>query len=142
MAELVDLGEEWLHITDVTTVTSLDLLVYNDSTDSIADTNNLGDITSEPSGASYARQAANISVSQISGDVGFDNDNQETFDMSDSTQTIDHYGYETDFQATIVASQGASQENLLLTGALSQTYDLSNVDTLNINAGAAGNTIN
>lgn len=43
-------------------------------------------VTTEPSGSAYARQTDTVTTAQISGDFGFDNDAQLTFDTSDSTQ--------------------------------------------------------
>lgn len=137
---LTDLGEEWLLKTDVSGVASITLGLYNDSTDSITDTEDLSDITTEPSGGSYARQTTEISVSDISGDWGFDNDNQESFDTSDSSQSVDSYFYVANFQA-VDTGDGAATDHLIATGSLSQTYDLSSVDTFNVNAGTAGVTV-
>lgn len=143
MAELVDTGEEWYHKTDITTVTSLDHGLYDDSTDTITDTNNLSDITSEPSGASYSRQTANISVRNISGNAGFNTDAQQTFDLSDdSSGSADSWFTLDNFQSDIMNSQGSAQDNLIGTGALSQSYTLSNVDTLNVTAETMGFTLN
>lgn len=137
---LTDLGEEWILETDVTGVGSLSVGLYNDSTDSISDTNDLADISTEPSGGSYSRQSTNISVSDISGDWGFDTDSQASFDTSDSSQSVDSYFFVANFPADDT-SDGSSTDHLIATGSLSQTYDLSNVDTLNISAGTAGVTV-
>lgn len=137
---LTDLGEEWYGETDISGVASVTLGLYNDSTDAISDTNDLSDISTEPSGASYARQTMEISFEDLSGDWGFDNDNQESFDTSDSSQTVDSYFLVANFQADDT-SDGSATDHLIATGALSQSYDLSNVDTLNISAGTAGVTV-
>jgi hypothetical protein len=143
MAELVDTGEEWYHKTDITGVASLNHGLYDDSTDSISDTNNLSDISTEPSGASYSRQDASISVRDISGDAGFDNDNQESFDLSDdSSGSVDSWFNLDNFQSDVMNAQGSAQDNLIATGDLSQSYSLGDVDTLDIDAQSMGVTVN
>lgn len=138
---LTNYGEEWYHVTDISGLASVDYGLYNDSTDTISDTDDLAAIT-EPGGAAYARQSEAITVSDISGDIGFDNDNTITFDTSDSTLSVDSYFIVGNFQSTVVGADGSAVDHLVITGALSQTYDLSNVDTLEINAGTAGNSLN
>lgn len=135
---LTDYGEEYLFKTDVSGVTSLTVGLYNDSTDTITDSDDLAAITTEPSGSAYNRQTANISVSQISGDWGFDNDSQVSFDTSDSSQTVDSYFIVANFQAS---GDGSLTDHLIVTGALSQSYDLNSVDTLNIDAATTGVTV-
>lgn len=136
---LTDLGEEYLMKNDVGAA-SLDTGLYNDGTDTIADTDDVGAITTEPTGASYARQVTAVTVSDISGDWGFDNDSQESFDTSDSTQTVDGYFLVANFQASDTGDT-TNQDHLIATGALSQTRNLSDIDTLNISAGGIGVTV-
>jgi len=135
-ATLTDLGEEWLLKTNADSAT-LDVGLYNDSTDSIGETNDLTNITTEPSGGSYARQSTAFSARDVGGDWQLDNDAQITFDTSDSSQTVDSYFIVANFQATDTGD-GSPQDHLIATGSLSQSYDLSSVDTLNINANTAG----
>lgn len=115
---------------------SVDVLLYNDSTDSLSETSNVGDITTEPSGAAYARQSVSIDGSSVSltEDAGNNYEvtlNQVTFDTSDSSQTVDNYGIVANFDGTD-STGGNNGDNLIVTGSLSQSYDLSNVDTLNV----------
>lgn len=141
-AILTDLGEEYILETDLTGVASLTYGLYDDGTDAISDGNDLADITTEPDNANtYARQTANISVRDISGDWGFDNDSQVSFDTSTNSETgIDSYFIVANFQADDT-SDGSATDHLVVTGSLSQSYDLSNVDTLNIDATSAGLTV-
>jgi hypothetical protein len=73
---LTDLGEEWMIKNDLDAV-SVDVGLYNDSTDAIGDSNDIGDISTEPSGGNYTRQTnVSVSASDISGNWGVDNDSQ------------------------------------------------------------------
>lgn len=137
---LVDYGEEYLFKTDVSAVASLTLELYNDSTDAISDTDDEAAITTRPDGTDYGSQAASIEVAQINGDWGFQNSAQETFQVGDATTTVDSYFWTADFDSGMDADGVVT--HLIATGALSQSYDLSNVDTLNIAAQSAGVTVN
>lgn len=139
-AILNDLGEEWLIKTNADSA-SLDVGLYDDGTDSITDTEDLADITTEPSDGNYSRQTGvAMSAADLSGDWGFDNDSQVSFDVSGTTGSVDSWFMVANFQAVDTGDGGAT-DHLILTGSLSQSYDLSNVDTLNINAGGVGLSI-
>lgn len=139
-AILTDLGEEWMIKNNLDTV-SVDVGLYNDSTDSIADSDDLSAITTEPSDGNYVRQTGEaVSASDISGDWGIDNDTTVTFDVTNTTGTVDSYFFVANFQAQDT-SDSSAQDHLVLTGSLSQSYDLSNVDTLEISAGTSGVTV-
>lgn len=139
--QLVDYGEEWLLKTDVTGVSGVNIGLYNDaddgadsSGDSVGDADDHGTLSSEPdTGATYSRQTGEaITVEQINGDWGFDNDSSVTFDTSGNSETVDSWFVTASFQAS---GDGSSTEHLIATGPLSQAYDLSNVDSLEISAG-------
>lgn len=98
--QLFDTGEEWLWdylFLQEQGVTSLEVTLYNDSTDLLADadTDPSTDVTTEPGGASYARATVNL------GDAGFvvqdDGGDWEVvfpdvqFDISDSSQNVDSW---------------------------------------------------
>jgi hypothetical protein len=139
-AILTDLGEEYMIKNNLDSVT-FDVGLYNDSTDSITDNEDIGDITTEPSGGNYARQTGEaVSASDISGDWGVDNDNVITFDVTNTTGTVDSYFFVANFQASDTGD-GSATDHLVLTGSLSQSYDLSNLDKLEISAGTAGVTV-
>ena len=136
-ALLTDLGEEWTMKFDLTGVT-VDVGLYNDSTDSISDTSDLSDITSEPSDGNYSRQTGvAFSVSDEGGDWQFDNDSTISFDVTSTTGTVDSYFIVANFQASDTGD-GSPQDHVVVTGSLSQSYDLSNLDTLDLNAGTVG----
>lgn len=133
---LTDLGEEWYAKNNVDSAT-LDTGLYNDGTDAIADGDDLAAITTEPAGAAYARQATAVSAADLSGDWGFDNDSQEQWDTSDSNQTVDGYFLVANFTAVDTGDSTAT-DHLIATGALSQSRNLSDIDTLKISAGGIG----
>jgi hypothetical protein len=140
-AILTDLGEEWM-ITNDLDAASVDVGLYNDATDSISDTDDLAALTSEPSDGNYTRQSGEaVSASDISGDWGVDNDSVITFDVTNTTGTVDSYFFVANFQANDTGD-GSATDHLVLTGSLSQSYDLSNLDTLEISAGTSGVTVN
>jgi len=138
---LTDLGEEWMITNNLNTV-SVDVGLYNDSTDAIADADDVADITTEPSDGNYTRQSNEaVSASDIGGNWGIDNDNTVTFDVTNTTGTVDSYFFVANFQAQDTGD-GSATDHLVLTGSLSQSYDLSNVDQLEISAGTSGVTVN
>lgn len=137
---LTDLGEEYIITEDLST-DSIDVGLYDDSVDVISDPDDLAAITTEPGDGNYVRQTAvNVSASSISGNFGIDNDAKVTFDLQDTTPEVDSYFFVANFQST-VAGDASAQDHLVLTGSLSQTYDLNSVDTLEITAGTAGVTV-
>jgi hypothetical protein len=137
---LTDLGEEYVMTKD-TGAADLSTGLYNDGTDAISDTDDVGAITTEPGGASYARQNTPVSTADLSGDWGFDNDNQEQWDTSDSSQSVDGYFLVANFASVDAGDGGTATNHLIATGALSQTRDLTDIDTLKISAGGIGVTV-
>jgi len=129
---LTNIGEEWLVENDPNGAT-LTVGLYNDSTDGLGDTSTLGNISTEPVGAAYSRQTSAVTTRQIGSDYGFDNDSQISFDTSDSSQDVDHALYIVTFQSAI-AGDGSPQDHLIGVTALSQSRDLSQLDTLDIAA--------
>lgn len=122
-----DFGEEWWVKTDLTTVT-VTVALYNQSTDGLGETSDVGDITSEPTGASYARQSSTVSYNSFGdGTRGYENDNTLTFDTSDSTETVDH--------AAFIADDSGSTTRLMAIAPLNDTRDLSNFSEITIEPG-------
>lgn len=135
MVDLItNVGEEYFYENNSNGETAI-VGLYNDTTDALGEGDNLAAITTEPSGASYARQTDTVTTRNASGSFGIDNDNQISFDTSDSSQTVDAAFIAINFQSDTVAGDGAASDNLVAAGDLSQSRDLSNVDTLNISAG-------
>lgn len=134
---LTDIGEEWLVKSDLSTAT-VDVGLYNDSTDSLTDSDDVANITTEPGDGNYARQTdVSISANNISGDWGVVTDGKVTFDLQNTTPEVDAYFFVVSFQSE-TANDSSAQDHLVVAGSLSQTYDLNSVDTLEVSAGTAG----
>lgn len=114
---------------------SVDVSLFNDSTDSLSDSSDVGDISTEPNGASFSRQTVNFGTADFTNsDVSGDWQtvmNDQTFDTSDSTQSVNAYFVVITFQADDTGDS-SSNEHLLFTGSLDQTYDLSDIDSFTL----------
>jgi hypothetical protein len=132
--ELTNIGEEWAVENGLNGAT-VTVTVFNNSTDALSESDDLSAITTEPAGGSFARQSSAVATLQIGSDFGFDNDAQLSFDVSDSSQTVDHAAFIVNFTSDTVAGDGAATDHLVGYAALSQSRDLSQIDTLNIPAG-------
>lgn len=137
---LTDLGEEWMVKTNLDTE-SVDVGLYNDSTDAVADTDDISDLTTEPSDGNYSRQTGEaLSALDSSGDWGVDTDTTVVFDVTSTTGTVDSYFVVANFTAVDTGDGGAT-DHMVFTGSLSQSYDLSNLDQLTISAGGVKLTV-
>lgn len=134
--QLHNTGEEY--IIDKLNGESFTVSLYNDSTDNLGDSDDISNIGTEPSGGSFSRQSSTFSVTDnASGNWQIDNDNQLTYDTSDSSQTVDSYFIIVNFQSDDTNDSSAN-DHLLVTGALDQSLDLSNFSQVAIDAGEAG----
>ena len=128
-----NVGEEYVQrllANDLSIVTSWTVGLYNDSTDSLSDASDVGDITTEPTGGSY-----NKTTISLPGDVTIGvntNDNiyieavDQAFDISDSSVDVDAYFVVVSYQSTVVNSESSANNHLLFNGSLNNTIDLSN----------------
>lgn len=141
---LTNIGEEWIAENNVDGA-SIDVGVYNDSTDSVSDTDDLPLSTEPDSGTTnYARQTDTVSSFQdANNDFGFQNDSQLTFDFSDvtSSSTKDSYFVVVNFTADTTSGDTQANDHLVATGSLSQNRDIGSIDTLNISAGGVAVTL-
>jgi len=132
-----DTGEEFaikdlFRLDLLTKPASVSIGLYYDATDALADGSDIGAITTEPTGGSYARQTASFDGADFTVQ---DNANgnweavivDQVFDTSDSSQDIDAYFVVVNFQASDTGD-GAANDHLYFTGPLDQTYDLNSVD--------------
>jgi hypothetical protein len=131
---ITDVGEEFFYETN-TDGQTVDVGLYDDSTDALGEADNLAAITTEPSGSSYTRQTDTVTTGLFSGEFGIDNDTELSFDVSDSTRSVDALFIVANFQSDSVAGDASSTDNLIAAGDLSQTRDLSSIDTLTVPAG-------
>lgn len=136
---LTNIGEEWYTETAINGSTVIYAL-YNDTNDSIAVTDDVSAIT-EPSGTDYSRQSDTVSVSDMGGDWGFDNDNTVTFAVGDASMTVDSIAMIVNFDSDHAGDGGTETDHLIATAALDQSYDLSQSNEVNIVSGEATVTI-
>jgi len=148
-------GEEYetkVQIDDLSTVTSVDIGLYHDGEvsgdtangDDLADSDDVGTISTEPSGAAYARQTESLDTSgfeavQDSGDWQLQSLNQVSFDLSDDgSGTVDAY-----FVVISVQLDGDSSatDHLWFSGNLSSDYDLSQTNGVDIDANGIGRSL-
>ena len=135
---LTRIGEEWMNKNNLDDETP-DVGLYDDSVDDIQDPDNVEDITTEPSDGDYSRIAGiSVTVQNIDGDYGIANDNDIEIDVSGTSGDVDSYFFLAEFDSE---EAGGSDDHLVITGALSQSYALDNLDTLTISAGTAGVTV-
>lgn len=141
---LVDYGEEYLMKNGVDGAT-IQVALYDDSTDALSDTSDVGDISTEPTNGNYARQSDTVTVEQnASGNWEFNNDTQLSFDFSDvaSGDTADTA---VDTAAIIInwnaGSDSAQVDHLISNPSLSTTHNTGDVDFIEFNAGNIGTAL-
>lgn len=136
-ANLTNIGEEYALETALEGV-SLTVGLYNDGTDGATDTFDLADLTTEPEDGNYSRQTITGTLEK-NGDGHWQvvNSSQVSFDVSDTTGTVDAYFVVANFQSDD-ASDGSATDHIIITGSLAQSRDLSQLDTLNISASGVG----
>lgn len=122
-------GEEYLLKNSVDSIT-IELSLYNESSDQHAFTEGLAEITTEPTG--LTRQTATVTAElNASNHWEIDTDSTVTFDTSSQTENVDGY-----------FARVNSTGEFLLTAALldsdgnPRTVDLSEVDELDLDPGA------
>lgn len=134
--QLVDLGEEFI-VDSALDGISVTVTLYNDTTDTLDDNSDVGDITSEPGGSNYSRQSATLTTKKSGGDYQGENSSQISFDTSDSTGDVDSYAVLFSFTAD-ETGDGSDTLHLIANGALSETRTIDDVDTVNVSAGTVG----
>jgi hypothetical protein len=131
---ITNVGEEYLYENNADGDT-VKIGLYEDATDALGEIDNLSAVTTEPTGSAYSRQSDTVTTRFSAGEYGFDNDSKISFDTSDSNASVDAAFVVVNFQSDAVAGDGSATDNLIAAGDLSQSRDLSSVDTLNIPAG-------
>lgn len=134
---LTKVGEEYLMKNSMVGA-SITVLLFNQSTDALGDLSDVGDITTEPADGNYARQTDSLEVADVSDNWAFRNVNQISFDVTNTTGNVDQWGIIISYQA---AADGSITDHLVAFGDLSQTRDLSQIDTLNIAAQSIGSDV-
>ena len=137
-----DTGEEWkqkaIFRQDLIASrdTTLTVGLYNDSTDALSDSSDIGDITSEPASGNYARQSVTLDSSDISLSLDGSNNIQAsgsvTFDLLDTGETVDGYFILVTFQSDIVNNESTENDHLLASATFGER-DLSEFSELTVN---------
>lgn len=132
---LTDLGEEYL-IKNGLDAATVSVGLYDDSTDQLDDTSDIGGIGSEPGNANYSTVTVTVTAADISGNWGVDNDSLISFDFSDTTTSkiVDAAYVTVSFQASDTGDTTAN-DHLIANPALSQDRDIGSIDTLEIASG-------
>lgn len=115
--------------------TSVTVGLYNDATDGLADSDDVGVITTEPSGAAYAKQTAALGTDFTNQNSGGNWESilaDQSYDTSDSVQSVDSYFVVVNFDSDDAGDAGVAADHLLFTGSLDQTYDLGSVDSFTL----------
>lgn len=143
-ATLHDVGEEYIFKTGITSQT-LTVGLFNKGQDDLSDSDDIGSITTEPNGANYSRQSADFEPTDYSAafndDWGFVNINDITFDVSDSSNTVDSYFITTTFQSDD-KGDSSPQLHLISTGYLKKPRNLNDgtrqISSINLPANTIG----
>jgi len=136
-----DVGEEFkqksIYRTDlITRPGTLEVLLYNDSTDNLSEASDVGDITTEPTAGNYTRQTVSFDTGDLtlsvdgSGDLQVDG--SVTFDTLDTGDTVDGYALVASFQSDVVNSEAGANDHIIASATFGIT-DLSNFSDVTIN---------
>jgi len=114
----------------------VEVLLYDDSTDNLSESSDVGDITTEPTDGNYARQTVSLDSSDISlsvdGSEDLQADGSVTFDTLDTGDTVDGYALVVEFQSDVVNSETESNPHILASATFGET-NLSNFSDVTLN---------
>jgi len=134
-----DFGEEWSHKSSfrqdlITRGTTVEVLLYDDATDSITDSDDVGAVTTEPTDGNYTRQtftldSTDVTLTQEAGDLRAEA--VVTFDVDGTTGTVDATMTVVDFQSDVVNAEGAQNPHHIYSATLDiGSQDLSNFTSI------------
>jgi hypothetical protein len=136
-----DTGEEWkqkvLYRQDqiASRDTTLTVGLYNDSTDNLSDSDDIGAISSEPATGNYTRQSLSLDSGDLSlstnGSGNVQVDGTVTFDVTDTGETIDGFFVLVTYQSDVINSEGSENDHILISGTLG-TDDLSQYSSFDV----------
>jgi len=141
---LSDYGEEWEHKyafrQDLlgTRDTSVEVLLYNDSTDNIGDADDVSAVTTEPTDGNYTRQSftldsSDVTITQVGGNISAEA--TVTFDVDGTTGTVDASMCVVDFQSDVVDSETGQNTHHIYSATLDiGSQDLSNFTSIEVTA--------
>ena len=113
-----------------TGVSSFTVGLYRDATDDLGEDSDVGNITTEPTGASYSRQSVSFGTNFTNSFDGADWQtvfDDVTFDLSDSNQTVDSVFVVVNFDSDHASDGGTATDHIFATYSLAQTIDASGV---------------
>ena len=116
--------------------TTLDVLLYNDSTDNLSESSDIADITSEPSAGNYTRQSVSFDSSDLSlsvdGSSNLQVEGSVTFDTLDTGDTVDGYALVASFTSDVLNAETGSNDHIIASSTFGTT-DLSNFSDVTVN---------
>lgn len=140
---LSDYGEEWeqkhAFRQDLlgTRDTTVEVLLYDDSTDALTDSSDVGDVTTEPNDGNYVRQTFNldstdVTLSVVNGELRAEA--TVTFDVTNTTGTVDASMSVVSFQSDIVNAETGQNPHHIYSATLDiGSIDLANYTSLEVN---------
>jgi len=136
-----DVGEEWkqkvLYRQDLigSRDTTLTVGLYNDATDALSDSDDVGAITSEPTSGNYARQTLSTDTTDLSLSVNASTnvqaDGTVTFDVTDTGETVDGFFVLVAFQSDVVNAETSQNDHILISATFG-TEDLSQYSSFDV----------
>jgi len=139
---LSDYGEEWQQKSAwrqdlITRDTTLEVLLFDDATDSLSDSSDVADITTEPTDGNYARQTVNLDNADVSLSISGGDLRAEatvTFDVDGTTGSVDAAATVLDFKSDIVNSESSQNAHHIYSATLDiGSVDLSQFTSLEVN---------
>ena len=144
-AGLHDYGEELMmrdfFAEDVTKPNTIDIGLYNDAASPVSESDDLDALSGEPTGSAYARQTLTIGSADMTiaenADANWQvNFEDVSFDVSDSTVTVDSYFVVVNYESTTAGDTEAT-DHLFSTASLESDADLSGLSTLTVDPAGA-----
>jgi hypothetical protein len=134
-------GEEWAQKLAfrsdlITRDLTVEVVLFNDAVDQTDDTSDAPDITTEPTTGNYTRQTfsldgPDVAISSQSGDIRAEA--TVTFDLANTTDTVDSSAAIVDFQSDVVNSETTQNPHLLFAASLDiGSVDLSNFTSIEV----------
>lgn len=121
----------------ITKPSDVSIGLFLDSTDSLSDSSDYSDITTEPTGSNYAAQTAAFDSSDLTVQSNASGNYEvviadQTYDTEDSNENVDAYYVSITYDSDEAGDGGTPAEHLYFTGDLDQTYDLNSVDSFTL----------
>lgn len=115
---------------------SISIGLFLDSEDDLDDGSDIENVNTEPQGSEYSRETLSFGESDFTAESNSVDNWQVvfadlTYDTSDSTQDVDAYMVVISYESQ-ETEDSDSQEHLLFTGDLDQTYDLESIDSFTL----------